>query len=128
MKWLKPGGILFITDYCCGELPHSDAFGEYLKDRKYHLYTPEQYTRIIQASGFDNVEGYDATNMFVYVLNNELDNFANIKQEFIDEFSEHDYNYIVKGWKSKVVRCNDGDQKWGIFCGSKPKSSGQSKL
>merc|ERR1711878_241167 len=28
---------------------------------------------------------------------------------------EYDLNYIEKGWKDKVVRCNQGDQAWGLF-------------
>merc|ERR1712156_159758 len=36
----------------------------------------------------------------------ELGKFSNIRRSFIEEFSEYDYNYIEKGWKDKVVRCN----------------------
>ena len=118
-KWLKPKGVLFITDYCCGDQPHSEAFKTYLKDRKYHLKTPAEYTEIVRDAGFVNVAGKDETKQFVSVLNDELDKFALIKEDFVSEFSEKDYEYIVKGWKSKVVRCNDGDQKWGSFIGYK---------
>ena len=120
LKWLKPGGILFITDYCCGKKPHSQSFIEYLDDRKYHLKTPQQYTETIKNAGFVNVDGNDATKQFIDVLQNELDKFALIKNDFINEFCEKDYEYIVKGWKSKIVRCNDGDQKWGSFLAYKP--------
>lgn len=119
-KWLKPGGVLFITDYCCGDPPHSKAFQLYLVDRKYHLHTPKEYAQIIKNAGFINVDGKDETQQFVSVLNNELDKFALIKDEFISEFSEKDYDYIVKGWKAKVVRCGQKDQKWGSFIAYKP--------
>eukprot|EP00483_Globobulimina_turgida_P003873 UN03881 len=119
--WLKPGGILFITDYCCGDKPHSDAFNQYVNDRKYHLKTPKEYTKVIEDAGFVNVDGRDETQQFVNVLDDELSQFELIKDEFIEEFSEKDYEYIVKGWKSKVVRCNDGDQKWGSFIAYKSK-------
>ena len=36
------------------------------------------------------------------------------------EFSEEDYNYIVNGWKDKVVRAGEGDQRWGLFYAEKP--------
>eukprot|EP01083_Nonionella_stella_P287532 978750_1 len=120
-KWLKPGGVLFITDYCCGDRPHSDAFNEYLLDRKYHLKTPNEYGEIIEKAGFINVISKDETKQFVSVLNDELNKFERIKDEFVNEYTEKDYHYIVSGWKSKVVRCNDGDQKWGSFIGYKPK-------
>lgn len=120
-KWLKPGGVLFITDYCCGPKPHSQSFQIYLTDRKYHLFTPKEYTQIIKSAGFINVNGKDETKQFISVLNNELEKFALIKHEFVSEFSEKDYHYIVKGWKSKIDRCTkDGDQKWGSFIGYKP--------
>jgi phosphoethanolamine N-methyltransferase len=31
------------------------------------------------------------------------------------EFSLEDYNYLIDGWKAKLVRCNQGYQKWGKF-------------
>ncbi|KAK6466201.1 phosphoethanolamine N-methyltransferase 3-like isoform X1 [Huso huso] len=39
-SWLKPGGKLLISDYCCGEKPWTPAFQDYVKQRGYILYTP----------------------------------------------------------------------------------------
>ncbi len=50
-KWLKPGGVLFRTDCCCGKNPHSKKFNEYLN-------TPNEYTNIIKNSGFINVNNH----------------------------------------------------------------------
>nr|KAG5713033.1 hypothetical protein BaRGS_021827 [Batillaria attramentaria] len=36
------------------------------------------------------------------------------------EFCEEDYNYIVNGWKDKLVRVGEGDQRWGLFYAEKP--------
>jgi phosphoethanolamine N-methyltransferase len=30
-----------------------------------------------------------------------------------------DYDYLVQGWKDKLVRCEQGDQKWGFFYAEK---------
>ena len=38
----------------------------------------------------------------------------------IKEFSESDFNAINDGWNDKVVRCNKGDQKWGLYIANKP--------
>ena len=57
----------------------------------------------------------DVTNLFVDSLNNELDKFERIREEFTEEFSKEDFDYLVEGWKSKLVRCNDGHQRWGMF-------------
>ena len=41
--WLKPGGKLFITDYCCTEEPWSDI---YVKQRGYILLSPKEYGKV----------------------------------------------------------------------------------
>eukprot|EP01084_Bolivina_argentea_P146063 255861_1 len=122
-KWLKPGGTLFITDYCCGDRPHSDAFKKYVQSRQYHLHTPSEYTQIIENAGFADVDGKDATDEFCKALKEELDRAQEIETAFVTEFSQKDYDHIINGWKAKLVRCGEGDQKWGTFCGHKASCS-----
>nr|DBA17099.1 TPA: hypothetical protein GDO54_002594 [Pyxicephalus adspersus] len=119
-SWLKPGGKLLITDYCCGEKPWSPVFQEYVKQRGYILYTPEEYGQFLEKVGFVNVQAQDRTEQFVQVLNKEVTRTQEIKQEFIESFSEEDYNYIIDGWKEKLHRCSLGDQRWGLFYAEKP--------
>lgn len=45
-SWLKPGGQLLISDYCCGEKPWTPVFEAYVKQRGYILYTPSQYGKV----------------------------------------------------------------------------------
>ena len=52
---------------------------------------------------------------FVDILKKEMLKFKGMRQEFIDEFSEKDYNDLMDGWEIKVVRCNAGEQGWGLF-------------
>ncbi|XP_066438353.1 uncharacterized protein [Eleutherodactylus coqui] len=120
-SWLKPGGKLLITDYCCGGRPWSSVFEEYVKKRGYVLYTPEQYGKFLQKVGFVRVQVQDRTEQFVQVLKKELAHTREIKQEFLESFSEEDYNYIIEGWKEKLHRCSLGDQRWGLFLAEKPK-------
>ncbi|XP_075044778.1 uncharacterized protein LOC142104163 isoform X2 [Mixophyes fleayi] len=120
-SWLKPGGKLLITDYCCGERPWSPAFQEYVQQRGYILYTPEEYgQQFLQKVGFVKVQAQDRTEQFVNFLNMELTRTQEIKQEFLESFSEEDYNYIIDGWKEKLHRCSLGDQRWGLFYAEKP--------
>lgn len=49
-SWLKPGGQLLISDYCCGEKPWTPVFEAYVKQRGYILYTPSRYGKVT-ASG-----------------------------------------------------------------------------
>ena len=44
--WLKPGGKLFITDYCCTEDPWSDVYAAYVKQRGYNLLSVQQYGKV----------------------------------------------------------------------------------
>ncbi|KAM3866799.1 phosphoethanolamine methyltransferase [Diretmus argenteus] len=114
-SWLKPGGRLLITDYCCGEKPWTPQFLAYVKQRGYILYTPSQYGKFIEQVGFCNVRAEDRTAQFIQVIKTELERAEAIKEEFIAEFSEQDYFDIVNGWGDKLQRCNTGDQRWGLF-------------
>jgi len=120
LKCLKPGGKLMISDYCRGNVgSHSQAFLDYVKSRDYDLHTVTQYGNILEKAGFTNVNAMNKTGLMIDIMKMELEKFSNIKKKFIEEFSEMDYLYIEKGWKDKVVRCNAGDQAWGLFTAKK---------
>ena len=61
------------------------------------------------------MKAIDKTDEFVNILKMEMEKFQPTKEAFIKEFSASDYNDLVEGWKIKVVRCNAGDQGWGLF-------------
>ncbi|KDO18851.1 hypothetical protein SPRG_15850 [Saprolegnia parasitica CBS 223.65] len=114
--WLKPGGRLLISDYCCGEAEtQTTRFKAYVASRGYHLLTPAAYGHVIASVGFSDVEAEDRTEHFVQVLQTELARTRLNKDAFIAETSAHDYEDIVDGWEAKLVRCAEGDQKWGLF-------------
>jgi len=114
-SWLKPGGQLLISDYCCGEKPWTPQFQTYVTQRGYTLYTPAQYGKFIQEAGFCNVRAEDRTAQFIQVMKTELQRAEAIRHEFIEEFSEEDYTAIVNGWREKLERSSSGDQRWGLF-------------
>nr|ALS04694.1 phosphoethanolamine N-methyltransferase 3 [Pseudodiaptomus poplesia] len=116
---LKPGGKVLVTDYCIGSRDYSPKFGEYLKDRGYHLVTVDEYRQILVDAGFKEVKAIDTTDMFLEVLHEELDHFLAIEKEFVEEFSKEDFDWIVKGWKIKIERCGQGEQRWGLVMGTK---------
>ncbi|XP_071531398.1 uncharacterized protein [Panulirus ornatus] len=117
--WLKPGGTLFITDYCRGDRQHSQEFLDYVKQRGYDLRTVQGYGKVLEQAGFREVQAVDLTKTFISILNNELKYFEPTRQAFIQDYSEEDYNEIVEGWRAKVVRCTAGDQAWGMFLARK---------
>ncbi|KAM4732463.1 phosphoethanolamine methyltransferase isoform 2-T3 [Anableps anableps] len=114
-SWLKPGGQLLVSDYCCGEKPWTPVFEAYIKQRGYILCTPLEYGKFIQEAGFCNVRVEDRTAQFIEVIQTELQRAEAIKEEFIQEFSEEDYFAVVNGWKEKLERSKSGNQRWGLF-------------
>ena len=45
-RWLKPGGRVLISDYCCSEGDHSQVFKDYVSQRGYHLLSPANYGKV----------------------------------------------------------------------------------
>ena len=31
------------------------------------------------------------------------------------DFTKEDFEYLVEDWETKIVRCSNEDQKWGLF-------------
>lgn len=119
--WLKPGGKVFFTDYTCGPKPWSDEFTVYVEQRGYDLLTVDEYANSLKDAGFVNVKAEDKTDLFEHYLHRELATFLAIKDKFIKEFSELDYQSLVTGWMEKLVRTKQGHQKWAaVYAEKKP--------
>ncbi|KAM7267060.1 hypothetical protein ACFE04_009226 [Oxalis oulophora] len=118
-KWLKPGGKVLITDYCRRAGTPSSEFADYIKQRGYDLHDVETYGQMLRDAGFNEVIAEDRTDQFLRVLKRELDVIEKEKDEFIQDFSEDDYNDIVGGWNAKLVRSSSGEQRWGLFIAEK---------
>jgi len=119
LSTLKPGGKLMISDYCRGDQEHSQRFKDYVKSRDYKLFTVPEYGRIIEKAGFQKVIALDKTKLMIDIMKMELGKFHKIKETFVEEFSQEDFDYIDQGWSDKLVRCNEGDQAWGLFTATK---------
>jgi len=119
LSTLKPGGKLMISDYCRGDQEHSQRFKDYVASRDYKLYTVKEYGNIIEKAGFKNVVAMDKTQLMMDIMKMEVTKFNGIKEKFVDEFSQEDFDYIDQGWKDKQVRCAEGDQAWGLFTATK---------
>lgn len=118
-KWLKPGGKVLISDYCRSAGTASPEFAEYIKQRGYDLHDVQAYGQMLRDAGFDEVIAEDRTDQFSKVLERELNAVEKEKERFITDFSEEDYDAIVGGWKSKLVRVSSGEQRWGLFVAEK---------
>ncbi|XP_042500926.1 phosphomethylethanolamine N-methyltransferase-like [Macadamia integrifolia] len=118
-KWLKPGGKVLISDYCKKAGTPSAEFAEYIQQRGYDLHDVAAYGQMLTDAGFDEVIAEDRTDQFIKVLQKELNAVEKDREEFIQDFSEEDYNEIVDGWRAKLNRSSSGEQRWGLFIAKK---------
>ncbi|KAM0944378.1 putative phosphoethanolamine N-methyltransferase [Dioscorea sansibarensis] len=118
-RWLKPGGKVLISDYCKNPGTPSEEFKEYIKQRGYDLHDVETYGKMLEDAGFHEVVAEDRTDQFIEVLQRELDAVEKEKDEFIGDFSKEDYDDIVVGWRAKLKRSSNGEQRWGLFIAKK---------
>jgi len=102
---LKPGGLLFFTDYCWGEGRHTAEFLAYVAQRGYTLHTVKEYGQLIEAAGFKDVQAMDKTALFGHYLHLEL-------KRLPDDGSLPE---IRQSWNEKIVRNQRGEQGWGWF-------------
>lgn len=99
---LSSGGLLFFTDYCCGESPASPAFAAYIQDRQYDLRTVRQYQRLLEDAGFAQAHAEDHTAKFINILDAELSR--------IDTDEAH--ADLRQSWIDKIGRARSGEQGW----------------
>ena len=117
--WLKPSGKVLITDYCCGSSDWSREFSDYVQKRNYTLHDVQTYKHLLEKSGLKIIQGYDNTKRFVVALEAELQHLISIKEEFLQNFTQHDYEDLIQGWEKKITRAKQGYQKWGCFYAKK---------
>ena len=117
--WLKPSGKVLITDYCCGSSDWSREFSDYVQKRNYTLHDVQTYKHLLEKSGLKISQGYDNTKRFVVALEEELQHLISMKEEFLQNFTQHDYEDLIQGWEKKITRAKQGYQKWGCFYAKK---------
>ena len=116
---MKPSGKVLITDYCCGSSDWSREFSDYVQKRNYTLHDVQTYKHLLEKSGLKIIQGYDNTKRFVIALETELKHLISIKEEFLQNFTQHDYEDLIQGWEKKIARSQQGSQKWGYFYAKK---------
>jgi len=119
-KWLKPGGRLVFTDYCRGEVQHSEEFKKYIAKRGYHLLVVKQYEELLKRIGLKNIKVEDRHGRFVEALQRELNILYDGKEDFLQKFNSEDFDDLEQGWLAKLKRVKDGDQTWVLCYGQKP--------
>ena len=112
---LKPGGHLVITDYARGAGQRSPEFESYATKTGYHLLDLESYGNVLRQVGFKTVKVEDATQSFDDIIEDEQTRLNAGKADFIKDFPESDWSYLMDRWEMKQGFIKNGDMKWGIF-------------
>ncbi|CAB3369821.1 Hypothetical predicted protein [Cloeon dipterum] len=119
LSWVKPGGQLLITDYARGQEQCGQEFEDYVAGRGYRLLTVPQYGKLLEEAGWKEVEAVDNTKEFVAVMKRELELLSSIKDSFITEFSQKDYNDLENGWTKKLGWVSRNEHVWGLYTAKK---------
>jgi phosphoethanolamine N-methyltransferase len=77
------------------------------------------WRQALEAAGLTSVVATNVTPLFVECLVAEAAKLEAVKDSFVAEFSLADFDYLMDGWKAKMVRCEAGLQTWGLFEGVK---------
>ena len=100
--------------------PYSDHwpadFQDYVEDRNYCLHTVDEYARMIEATGFVDVESEDLTCRFTAILEEELETISGLG------LGDEKLASLEESWKKKVQRSRSGCHRWGFFSAIKPVS------
>ena len=124
-----------MTDYCRGDQEHCDQFKTYVKQRDYKFLTVKVSYLNLRFKCFSVIAidqylsglfkdfgsgwlwkcGRDKTETCIEILKTELAGYEHNKADVLRQFTEDDYNIICRGWRDKIVRCDDGDLAWGYF-------------
>lgn len=126
-KWLKPGGMICICDYCLG--PKSargvtPEFQTYLDTRGYHLLTPADYQKSFVQAGFqaDFVDAEDKQLWYCRMARTEIDRvwLPGPKQEaFLKEKTQKDLEKLNKVYEDKINMTLRGDRSYVMVVATK---------
>ena len=111
---LVPGGLLAFTDYCRDQAPLSPEFDVYVRQRKYCLHTIDEYRDLIVQAGFVDVKAEDKTEYFLEINKRELERLT------VRDSNTEEVDNLTRGWRAKIQRIQNGEQRWGWFLARNP--------
>jgi phosphoethanolamine N-methyltransferase len=117
---LKPGGWLFVTDFCRKPDAISPEFDHYLQQCRYYLRDVSTFASEIAEQGLEVTVQEDITPLLIEYLIKEKAALEKDRIAFLGEYDEDDYAYLVNRWEKKRNFCDSGDFRWGLFLARKP--------
>jgi len=119
-RWLKPGGKIFMTDYCLGKSPSSDEFKAYMFTRRgYSLQSIASSRSALEKAGFKKVVAEDRSQQLITIHKQEVETFIPTEEAFVAEFSRREFNDLIKTWKDFTHWTEDGQMAWGCYTATK---------
>ncbi|KAK5971471.1 hypothetical protein GCK32_014941, partial [Trichostrongylus colubriformis] len=79
-----------------------------------------QAARIAKKVGFVDIEVENMTPRFKEILLEERQRVEQNKEEFLEKFSQKEYDSLVNGWNSKLQFIADDNHNWNFFAAIKP--------
>ncbi|XP_063597104.1 uncharacterized protein LOC134773796 isoform X1 [Penaeus indicus] len=116
--WLKPGGTLFVTDYCLGSAPTSTPLADYVAKSSMSLVTVRDYARAVARAGF-GVQSEDLGDKFYSIQQKELDDFIPTHEAFAQEYSQGEFEEMVTVATNKLTWIRTRQLTWASFRGRK---------
>ena len=95
------------------------SFRKYIKLRGYQLITIEEYSKLLEKVGFEDIEAKNNNMVFRKIVRAGSKRLKEIKQEILDEYSEEDYSYLSKTLSDQMDNVDRGDLIWGHFVARK---------
>ncbi|KAK8724423.1 hypothetical protein OTU49_011066 [Cherax quadricarinatus] len=118
--WLRPGGTLFVTDFCRTNSHPPNSFLHYASNVKYYcLETAASYVEAMTEAGFEDVKAEDLQQEFIKILESELKAFVATRQAFLREHSQQQFDDIFKSWTDKIRWTREGELTWTAFTAHK---------
>ena len=99
------------------------AATHFYRSRAYHLQDVGEYTDTLREAGFEIVSAEDVTSDLIDSLEQEREDLIRHRAEFLLDFDEADYRYLVERWEMKTRFCRQGDLRWGLFVARKPSNA-----
>lgn len=119
-KWLKPGGRLFLCDIVTNEAYMTEEFKTYLEEKHLFLISKQSYQKILSDGGFININSHINVENYGNFNLRSLNNFKNMKNEFLMTFSEEEYQQSLRKLEEILKQINNKERSYVVFTAQRP--------
>ncbi|CAF0735147.1 unnamed protein product [Didymodactylos carnosus] len=121
--WLKEGGKLLITDFCCGDTAWSQELIDYVRLGEYQLTKMQDYAKLLEECGFTQVKAEDSSDLYQQYCKKEMKTAEENRSKLHMNITRPELDECARQWKLKFSLTNSGQRRWCIFEATKSSSS-----